>query len=401
MAIISADFFKSLTDVFCIPKGAHIAVGVSGGADSLCLTVLLSEWAKQNNVCLTAITVNHRLRSVAEEEAYFVAQILKKREIEHVILTNETPIPETGLEVYSRQVLYGLIYDYCKQNNITHLFLAHHQLDQAETFLLRLGKKTGLTGLSGMRSESSYRDLTLCRPFLTVPKSDIIETLQSRQIHWIEDEMNADEKYERVKWRHFLPVLAEQGISAESIVSTMKRLTRADEAIKEYVSRFIQKNVWIDFRGFARLPVNQWMLCPEEVRIQIIQKLINIIAQEDKPVSLQALEDLCLRLPVSATLGGCVFVPHKTGLYIGREKRLMAPSQCVSAGSTIRWDRFLITPFVDGVIDANAPEKRIENIPYLIQNTFPAFYMQKSLEKKVMIDYKEKNDSIIRIEFVR
>ena len=154
MAIISADFFKSLTDVFCIPKGAHIAVGVSGGADSLCLTVLLSEWAKQNDISLTALTVNHRLRAVAEEEAYFVAQILKKREIEHVILTNETPIPETGLEVYARQVRYGLIYDYCKQNNITHLFLAHHQLDQAETFLLRFGKKTGLTGLSGMRSES-------------------------------------------------------------------------------------------------------------------------------------------------------------------------------------------------------------------------------------------------------
>lgn len=401
MAIISVDYFKSLTDAFGIPSGSHIAVGVSGGADSLCLTVLLAEWAKQNDIYLTALTVNHRLRAVAEEEAYFVAQTLKSKDIHHVILTNETQIPETGLEVYARQVRYGLIYDYCVQNNITHLFLAHHQFDQAETFLLRLGKKSGLTGLSGMKTESYYRNLKLCRPFLTVPKSHIIETLQSRHIHWVEDEMNSDEKYERVRWRHFLPVLAENGISAESIVSTMTRLARADEALTEYVTRFIQKDVWIDFRGFARFSIDKWKLCPEEVRIRVVQRLIEIIGQEDKQISLQALEDLCRRLPVSATLNGCVFVPHKTGVYIGREKRFMSPPQFVSAGCTVRWDRFLITPFFDGIIEAKAPEKRIENIPYLIQNTFPAFYVKKSLEKKVMIDYKEKNDSTIRIEFVR
>ena len=59
MSVLNLDDFNKLMQPFGLLNGMHIAVGISGGADSLCLTLLLSEWAKQNNIDLTALTDNH------------------------------------------------------------------------------------------------------------------------------------------------------------------------------------------------------------------------------------------------------------------------------------------------------------------------------------------------------
>ncbi|MBR4932480.1 MAG: tRNA lysidine(34) synthetase TilS [Alphaproteobacteria bacterium] len=401
MSVLNLDDFNKLMQPFGLLNGMHIAVGISGGADSLCLTLLLSEWAKQNNIDLTALTVNHNLRTVAAQEAEDVHHFLTQKNIHHVILTNQKPIPESGLEVYARQIRYDLLTDYCRKHQIFDLFLAHHQADQAETFLLRLAKSTGLNGLSGMRITSVRNGLKIHRPLLSVSKQDLTDTLNASQITWVEDEMNADERYERVKWRHFLPVLAEKGVSLSAIAQTMQRLSRADEALAEYTEAFINKNVWIDFRGFARLPVEKWQLLPAEIKIRVVMDLIQQIGQSDKQISLKSVEHLCNKLPCSATIGNCVFVPHKTGLYIGKEKHLMPVQKSVKAGETIVWDRFKMTALTDCIVKAGMPVQKIENIPAVIQKSFPAVFMEKELEKTVQIDYKEKNDSFVQIEFLK
>ncbi|MBQ3116746.1 MAG: tRNA lysidine(34) synthetase TilS [Alphaproteobacteria bacterium] len=401
MSVLNLDDFDKLMQPFVLSSGMHIAVGVSGGADSLCLTLLLSEWAQKHKIELTAITVNHNLRAVACQEAEAVHRFLTQKNIHHVVLTNQKPIPESGLEVYARQVRYDLLTDYCQQHQICDLFLAHHQSDQAETFLLRLAKSTGLNGLVGMKMQSIRNGLKINRPFLSVPKQDLTDTLNAHQISWFEDEMNTDERYERVKWRNFLPLLAEKGISLKALTQTMQRLHRADKALNEYTQTFIDKYVWIDFRGFARLPVEKWEFLPEEIKIRIILYLIQIIGQSEKQVSLKSVENLCEQLPCHATLGNCIFVPHKLGLYIGKENNLMASEKKLKVGETIVWDRFKVSALTDCIIKSGMPKKKLENIPAIIQKSFPAVFIEKELEKIVQIDYKEKNDSSVRIEFLK
>ncbi len=398
--ILTLEHFSALMNGFHLSEGAHIGIGVSGGADSLCLTFLLAEWARQNNCSITALTVNHNLRAVAMQEAQDVHQLLTQHHIHHVILTNTTPIPETGIEAYARQVRYTLLTDYCATHQIDALFLAHHAGDQAETFLLRLSKKSGLTGLRAMMNETSCNGIRICRPLLTVSKNDIVETLTSRGINWVEDEMNHDTAYTRVQFRQFLPQLKTYGITPEVIGKTTERLARADLALQTYTNQFINKFVWIDYRGFARLPINEFQKQPYEIQIRVITDLLQRIGQSDKPLSLKSIEELCAKLPCSGTLGECVLTPHKTGLYISKEATRQETGKHVPAGIPTKWDRFLLTSTSDCFVKAAPPIDKIENIPAIVQKTFPAVFMQKELEKSVQIDYKEKNDSNIHIQFL-
>ncbi len=392
--------FVNLMTRFNLTDIHHIAVGVSGGADSLCLTFLLAEWAKYTGKQLTAITVNHNLRAVATQEATDVHTLLEQAGISHVTLKNETSIPPSGIEEYARRIRYKLLTDYCHAHQINTLFLAHHAGDQAETFLFRLSKKSGLTGLRAMLPEVTTNGIRICRPFLTISKNDIIDTLKSKQISWIEDEMNHDDFYTRVQFRHFLPQLSTLGILPETVATVTERLARADNALQHYVYQFINKHVWIDYRGFARVPIPALQECPFEIQIRIISTLIDRIGQSGKFISLKSVEELCVKLPCSATLGECVFVPHRTGLYIAKEAKHIKAGRFITPHTPTQWDRFLITATHPCFIQAAPPIDKIENIPAIVQKTFPAVFMQKELEKSVQIDYKEKNDSNIQIQFL-
>lgn len=400
MPALTFETFEKLMVPFCIKPFSRIAVGVSGGADSLCLALFLNQWAKEKNVSLTALTVNHNLRSEAAAEAEQTHNLLAKYGIEHHTLVNQTTVPQSGIESYARQVRYQLLTTYCSQNGIEFLFLAHHLSDQAETFLLRLSKSSSLKGLSGMRPQTRLNGVSLCRPFLGVKKEALTEALLNRQIDWAEDKMNQDTRFERVRWRQFLPNLEKAGLSLDAVSQSMRRLARADEALDFYAQAFIQKEVWIDFRGFARVPFDKWQKRPQEEKIRIMELLVRCIGQNGGYISLHSLENLCEDLPASKTLGGCVFKMHRTGLFISREVREMDSLQKLHKGKTIQWDRFLITSFVDGFVCAGAPKDKILTIPKSVQNTFPAVFVQKELEKPVQIDYKEKNDSHVKIEFI-
>lgn len=110
------------------------AVGVSGGADSLALVFLLQEWAKEKQADFTALTVQHGLRPEAEAEAQYVARLMKAHGIKHHILYWKGEKPVSGVESAARTARYELMYDWCRQNGVGALLIAHHKRDQAETF---------------------------------------------------------------------------------------------------------------------------------------------------------------------------------------------------------------------------------------------------------------------------
>lgn len=399
MTVLTENDFNELMQQFDLSHSNQIAVGVSGGADSLCLTLFLSAWAKKNGKELTALTVNHKLRAIADEEAKNVHDFLSARKIKHVILTNSQPIPEAGLEAYARQIRYALLTDYCLENKIDTLFLAHHADDQAETFLLRLSKKSGLTGLKAMTPETNLNAIRICRPFLKLSKSVLTHTLTEQGVVWAEDEMNQDTHYARVRWRQFLPQLKAAGMTSEAIGLVTERLARADTALKMIADQFIREQVWIDFRGFARIPIEMLQTYPLEIQIRVVLEMIQRIGQATKPVSLKSVEELCLRLPCAATLGECVFVPHKMGLYIAKESSRQESGRWIEPHIPVQWDRFIIVSEKKCFVRAGVPCCKIENIPVVVQKTFPAVFVQKELEKEIQIDYKEKNDPLIRIQF--
>ena len=132
-SISKHDFEKALASLGPFENNPTIAIAVSGGCDSMCLTLLLNDWTVANDGKLIALTVDHGLRSESATEAHQVSDWLSQRSIEHHILTWSGKKPTSGIQEAARKARYSLLEDWCLQHKVLHLFVAHNADDQAET----------------------------------------------------------------------------------------------------------------------------------------------------------------------------------------------------------------------------------------------------------------------------
>ena len=388
-------------DEMTLPECTVIGVGVSGGADSLFLTVMLKEWAKEKGIKLIALTVNHNLRAEAVAEAKHVARQMKKYGIEHHILTYTGEKPTSRIEEKARNIRYTLLQNFCDKHNILCLCLAHHSDDQAETFFARLARGSGLDGLCAIHPVSKRGKLTLIRPLLTLNKTDILDTLKAKRLTWAEDPMNQDETFERVRWRKQLTTLWQTGLTKAGLLLTAKRLQRAKQALDFYTDLFWEQSVQIDNRGFAKINVTDFKNIPLEIRLRVLAKALEIIGQSGQPISMEALEKALTTMKRRFTLAHCHVITHRKLIFIAKEYARQEKEKKVPAKRWTQWDRFRIWCDVDATIYAGTTKKTNKNIPYLVQQSFPIIEIKKTLEKNQKLDYNL-NSSHIKtlIEFV-
>lgn len=215
-----------------------LVVAVSGGIDSLALTFLIKKWADSNNIKLIAITVDHKLRKTSTDEAVYVNELLTKYDIEHHILSWDGEKPTTNIENIAREARYKLIFNFCKKNNINTILLGHHLQDQAENFLIRLFRGSGITGLSSMKMITERDGFILIRPLLNIRKEDLKQYLIQNNIKWIEDESNDDDKYLRNKIRIFLNSFDNKDNIVRHINNTINTFQTAESIITNTVNDF-------------------------------------------------------------------------------------------------------------------------------------------------------------------
>ena len=118
--IESGEFAQRMSALGVFEASPHIAVACSGGGDSLALTLVASEWAKARGGCVTALIVDHRLRSEAAAEARQVGRWLAGRGIDFQILRRPN-LPIAGdLQSQARNARYGLMLRWCKRAGVLH-----------------------------------------------------------------------------------------------------------------------------------------------------------------------------------------------------------------------------------------------------------------------------------------
>ncbi len=298
-----------------IHGNVDIAVGVSGGADSMALCYALSDFFGGTGNTLHALSVDHGLRPEAAEEARQVAKALDALpNVQHQILTwHHDEKPTARVQESARNARYDLMGDYMRDHNLSHLFLGHHMDDQAETFLFRLAKGSGLDGLGGMPYMHVRDDILLCRPFLDMQKSEIIDYCEGHNIDFINDPSNDSDDYARVRLRKSMDVLSVEGLTPKRLAVTAKRLLRVREAVDHIVEKEY-KNVLLE-KNNSRIVFNVGVLSenPFEIVLRVILKaMAELSPDRDYGVRLERAENLCedLMKPKSfrkRTLGGVVF----------------------------------------------------------------------------------------------
>lgn len=290
-------------------KDKVIAVGVSGGADSLALVLQAAEELAVFGRKVVALTVDHGLRPTSRMEAEYVSGLMQKYGIEHHILTWVGEKPQTGVEELARQARYALIADWCRQNGVRILLTAHHAKDQAETFLMRLQRGSGLEGLCGIREYSVRDGLVILRPLLKVFPENLRLYLQKRKIEWIEDESNADTRFLRGKIRQFLPELTTQtGIDTAKICNAVRNLQSAEDYIEQQLDLLLADEVLWDFDTVCRFEYTKYLSWHKEMKFRVLARLCrrDYIPRAE---SVMQLRDALNVLPFKgATLGGKEFI---------------------------------------------------------------------------------------------
>ncbi len=209
--IMLRDIKKYIDDHQLIDTKQHIIVGVSGGADSMCLLHILKGLQKDYQLQLTVAHVNHGLRQEAKEDAAFVEGICKKWGLpyrEHrcniVELAKQRKCSE---EVAGRNERYDF-FELLRQEVGAHkIAVAHTMNDQAETMLMRLIRGSGMRGLGAMLAQ---RD-RIIRPLLIINREEVEAYCHSHGIDFKEDHTNKMDLYTRNKLRrHVLPLLKKE-----------------------------------------------------------------------------------------------------------------------------------------------------------------------------------------------
>jgi len=282
-----------------------IAVAVSGGIDSLALTFILNKFCLSQKIKLYAITIDHRIRAGSTDEALQLSKILQKNKISHKILTIDTKkIPQKNIEAKLREIRYELLYNYCIENKVEHLFFAHHLNDAAENFLIRLFRGSQIDGLSGMLPITEFKKIKLCRPFLDVRKSELEEYLKINRIKHFEDESNKDEKFLRNKIRKFLSHLPESDLIQERIVNFSRNLFEIKQSEDIFLLKKAQEILVFQDDGSFIIDVEEYQKLPTKIAQKILSfVLIEISGNIYKPriLGLKNFEDSILALKAGKT----------------------------------------------------------------------------------------------------
>lgn len=414
----AAEFSALMVPMGPFEARPHVAVAVSGGADSLCLALLAAQWARDLGGTATALTVDHGLRSDSAAEAEKVGQWLAARGITHHVLRWQGDKPNSDIQAAARGARYALLEQWCAAHAVLHLMLAHHRDDQAETLLLRLARGSGVDGLSAMAVVSERFSVRLLRPLLGEPRDRLAATLRSQGQEWVEDPSNRDPKFARVRVRTRLPDLAVEGVTPSRLADTARRLGRARAALEADVAAAAAR--WVGFHpaGFAHVADQTFAHLSDEIGLRLLARLLQAVGGGAHPPREERVESVHAMLrggrPRAATLGGCRVVPGKERFLVCREAGRMAPEIPVLPGEEAAWDgRFRVALHADAPFGLRLGGLRAEgwsqlreqggrgglfSLPAPVRTTLPAIYDQQGLCEVPYLGYNREahKESVVR-----
>jgi tRNA(Ile)-lysidine synthase len=319
-----------------------LAVGVSGGPDSLALVILADRWARQRGGAAWALIVDHRLRPESAAEAERVAGWLAARGIPHAVLVWSGDKPATGIQEAARAARYRLLAEWCAERGCLHLLTAHHRDDQAETYLIRRRAKSGADGLAGMSAVREMPGLRLVRSLLSVPKARLAAVLVAEGQDYLQDPSNRNPAFERSRVRTDSKREDVDATIAEVRANAAGRAPRERE-----LAALLARTVTLHPAGFAVIDPAP-IAAAGELGEQALGRVVVVLGGLVYPVRRERLHRLRQGLanaPRRArTLGGCRFVPWRGRVLVLREAARAAPPVMLAPGDSLLWDcRFLAT----------------------------------------------------------
>lgn len=264
-----------------------LGIALSGGGDSVAL-LLLANAALPRRV--EAATVDHQLRPESRDEAEIAASFCAELGVPHQILSVE--IEEGNLQDRARAARYDALGDWCTERDLEGLATAHQLEDQAETFLMRLNRGSGLSGLSSIRDLSSVPNapIRLVRPLLGWRRAELMALVRSVGLEPVADPSNENDDFDRVRMRRNLAAC--DWLDMKAIGVSARHLAEADETLQWVIGREYSERVAFD-GGEARYQALRTGVGGTLVKGGVIRSIFRLFrVQVDQRVAADLVEKL-------------------------------------------------------------------------------------------------------------
>jgi tRNA(Ile)-lysidine synthase len=320
-----------------------LILAVSGGPDSTALMTLAAAWAERPP-CLV-VTIDHGLRPEAAGEA---AQVLANAAALG-LAAEAARAPrwdsEGNLQDWARRARYRCLVAAARTFGADAIVTAHHRDDQAETFLIRLKRGSGVYGLAAMAADTFVDGVRLVRPLLDLPREELASVAAASGLPLVDDPSNRDVRFDRTRMRRLLPVLSENGLGAERLAATASALRRAAEALDHYVDALLRDSFVVSRFGSIEGETKALTDAPREIGLRALARLARAAGGGEYTPPLDQLEPLIADLAppgearLKRTLAGALVEAADGRLMFRREwGRSGPPSLAVGEDTAIIWD---------------------------------------------------------------
>jgi tRNA(Ile)-lysidine synthase len=237
---LARQLLESVRRAEMLRAGERAAVGVSGGADSVGLLLLLLELREELGIVLSVAHLNHKLRgAAADADEKFVAKLAAEHGLtffaERVDVAAKAKREKANLEDVARRARYEFFSRLAAEGKVDRVAVAHTADDQAETVLAHILRGTGLAGLGGIHPRTEC----VVRPLLQVRRAELRAYLRAKKQKWREDATNQDTARTRARIRKKLLPLLEREFQNGVVehLASLAEFAQEDEAFLELLAR--------------------------------------------------------------------------------------------------------------------------------------------------------------------
>ena len=293
MPLNYSNFKKNIENNFFYEKKTKIAVGVSGGPDSLALSILLHQWIVKKKGTLIALIIDHRIRTESLFESLQTKRFLISKGIKSKILFINKEKVKDGKLSQARVNRFEKLLNYCQKNKIFHLFLGHHFDDNLETFILRKIAGSNFEGLNSIQLITIIRNTQVVRPLLLYTKKDILSFNKKIGLPFINDPSNKNTKYSRAAIREFLNLNKKM---RKEINKEFRLVRRNYHLYKKMLYQIL--NLLIIDAGFNKLILNakKFFRLNYELRENILVKGMKYVNNSNFQIRSKKIEDLIIKI---------------------------------------------------------------------------------------------------------
>jgi tRNA(Ile)-lysidine synthase len=336
----------TIQDFDLFESGDKALVAVSGGADSVCLLLILKKLARRLGIRLSVFHLNHRLRGRdAVSDQNLVIKFCRRLNVPCFVMSADvrgySRSHKLSLEEAGRELRYRFLDQVAKASGCNRVVTAHNANDNAETVLMNLCRGSGLTGLSGI----PVRRGNIVRPLIRIERKDIEQFLAEQHVPYAHDISNQKLEFRRNLVRHrVLPILKRLNPQVVPAILRTSELLRAEDACLAHEARTAVRRVARaapDGSFLDTASLLKYNIC---IQRRVIKSLIPGLSFDDVSKVLGIASG---RLGGRSQLsGGSLCVKEARGLFLGQERAgisrtptlLRVPGENRPAGFRVRLD---------------------------------------------------------------